>query len=185
MRIPKLLPVVCAAAFCAGFITVRAEDNPTQAAARAALMEKLNQWDVQQPPPAQPAQPTQPSQPSQPATSPAVVVTPSGAVQEQPGQPTNAPSKTNVVAGKQSKKTAAPKTKPAAAETKPVVVQPSKPASPALSGKEPGLQPVKAPAPVIAADKKAKLQALLEKYEANQITPDQYHTERAKIMAAP
>jgi hypothetical protein len=127
MRIPKLLPAICAAAFCAGFITVRAEDNPAQAAARAALMEKLSEWDVQQ---AQPAQ-------------------------------------------------------PAATKAKPVVVPPSKPASIAFPGKELGLKPIEAPPPPVSAAQEAQLQALLERYKANQITPEQYQTERAKILAEP
>jgi hypothetical protein len=173
MRIPKLLPAVCAVAFCAGFFLVRAEDNPAQAAARAALMEKMNEWDVQQP------------QPAQPTTPPAVVVTPSGATQEQPSQPTNAPSATKAVAVQQPKKPVVPMTKPAAPEAKPVAVPPSKPANLSYPGKELGLKPIMAPPPPVSAAKDAQLQALLEKYEANQITPDQYQAERAKILAEP
>jgi hypothetical protein len=156
MRIPKLFPVVCAVAFCAGFITVRAEDNPAQAAARAALMGKMNEWDVQQPQPAQPAPP------------PSVVVTPSGAIQKQPNQPANAPAITSP-----------PVTNAV------VVQQPSKPANISYPGKELGLKPIKAPPLPISAVKEAQLQTLLERYKANQITPEQYHTERAKILAEP
>jgi hypothetical protein len=47
MRISKFWSAACAAAFLAGFHTVRAQDNPAQAAARAALMEKLNKPNVQ------------------------------------------------------------------------------------------------------------------------------------------
>jgi len=54
-------------------MAVRAEDTPAQAAARAALMEKMNELEAQ---PAQPAPPP-------------VVVTASGAAQAQPSQPTN------------------------------------------------------------------------------------------------
>ncbi|MFZ0828475.1 MAG: hypothetical protein WAO02_13730, partial [Verrucomicrobiia bacterium] len=57
----KLLPAVCAVAFCASFVSVRADDTPVQAAARAALEQKLNEPDNSQ------AQP------------PPVLVTPSGA----------------------------------------------------------------------------------------------------------
>ena len=73
MQISKLIPAVCAAALCASFIAARAQDNPAQAAARAALMEKMNELEAQ---PAQPAPPP-------------IVVTPSGAMQVQPSQPTN------------------------------------------------------------------------------------------------
>ncbi len=55
MRISKLMPAVCVTAFLAGFLTVRAQDNPAQAAARAALMSKMTELDAQQ------IQPTSPS----------------------------------------------------------------------------------------------------------------------------
>jgi hypothetical protein len=51
--------------------------------------------------------------------------------------------------------------------------------------KEPGLQPIVAPSLPISPDKQAQLQALLAKYMANAITPGQYQTERAKILADP
>ena len=76
-------------------------------------------------------------------------------------------------------------TKPAAPEAKPVAVPPSKPANLSYPGKELGLKPIMAPPPPVSAAKDAQLQALLEKYEANQITPDQYQAERAKILAEP
>jgi hypothetical protein len=41
MRISRLLLAVCAAFVCAGFISVRAADNPAQAAARALLEQQL------------------------------------------------------------------------------------------------------------------------------------------------
>jgi hypothetical protein len=156
MQIPKLLPVVCAVAFCASAIVAQAEDTPAQAACRAALMEKMNEWDVQQP------------QPAQPASPPVIVVTPSGATQVQPSQPANAPAMTSP-----------PVTKAV------VVQQPSKPANISYPGKELGLKPIKAPPLPVSAVKEAQLQALLERYKVNQITPEQYHTERAKILAEP
>ena len=52
MRISKLWSTVCAVAFLAGFHTVRAQDNPAQAAARAALMGKFSQLNAQSSPPA-------------------------------------------------------------------------------------------------------------------------------------
>jgi hypothetical protein len=73
MQISKLLSAVCATAFFWGGITVHAQDNPAQAAARAALMEKMSELDAQQNKPAN-------------ATPPAIVVTASGVT----SQPTNA-----------------------------------------------------------------------------------------------
>jgi hypothetical protein len=52
-------------------------------------------------------------------------------------------------------------------------------------GKQLGLRPIVAPPLPVSAAKEAQLQVLLEKYEADQITPEQYHTERARILAEP
>ena len=40
------------------------------------------------------------------------------------------------------------------------------------------------PAPMLS-DKEQRLAGLLRRYEADEITPMQYHAERAKIMAEP
>src|ERR1019366_6508769 len=69
MQIMKLLPAVCAVAFCASFISVRAGDTPVQSAARGALEQKMSELDTQQ------------------TQAPPVVVMPSGAVEVQPSQP--------------------------------------------------------------------------------------------------
>jgi hypothetical protein len=45
--------------------------------------------------------------------------------------------------------------------------------------------PLQTPPPAIGADKEQRLQELLRKYRADQITPEQYHQERAKILAEP
>jgi hypothetical protein len=80
MRISKLLSVVCAAAFLTGSLAVRAQDNPAQAAARAALMDKMRALDVQQ------------NQPTNPAPPASVVIVPSVG-QERAVQPTIATPK--------------------------------------------------------------------------------------------
>jgi len=46
-------------------------------------------------------------------------------------------------------------------------------------------QPIPAPASPLSADKQQRLADLLQKYRADQITPEQYHAERAKILAEP
>lgn len=74
MRITKFLSAVCAAAFLTGSHAIRAQDTPAQAAARAALMQKMTELDAQQ------IQPTN----SNPLAS--VVILPS-AGQEQAVQP--------------------------------------------------------------------------------------------------
>jgi hypothetical protein len=50
-------------------------------------------------------------------------------------------------------------------------------------GRELGLQPIAAPPLPISLMQQAQLQALLEKYNASVITPEQYQAERAKILA--
>lgn len=44
---------------------------------------------------------------------------------------------------------------------------------------------LEAPALPISADKHQRLQELLRKYQADQITPEQYHLQRAKVLAEP
>ena len=274
----KLLPAVCAAVFCASFISVRADDTPVQAAARAALEQKLNELDTTQ------------------TQAPPVLVTPSGAVVVQPDKSaTNVtrtvPAKTVTSPTAPAKTTSATKAVPAAsrttpaapvapkpknppaevtpatpppAETKPapmmtpveptaaatitsetnaapaasgttpatpVATMPTevtpatppptetKPAPPAITpaagtvlqspvrpatikvkpgvmsatnqinaiytGKELGLKPIESPLLPISAAQQAQLQALLAKYKANQITPEEYHNQRAEILAQP
>ena len=47
------------------------------------------------------------------------------------------------------------------------------------------LEPIPGPPSSIPASKEAQLAELLKKYQADAITPEQYHTERAKILAEP
>lgn len=49
-------------------------------------------------------------------------------------------------------------------------------------GQRLGLKPIQAPGLPITQAQQDELQALLEKYEANAITPEQYQTERARIL---
>ncbi|HEX3889644.1 MAG TPA: hypothetical protein VHX90_02235 [Verrucomicrobiae bacterium] len=70
MQFSKFMPLLCAAIVCAGFISARADDSPAQAAARVALDQKMRELD---------AQPVS----TNAETPPAIVVTPSGAMQEQ------------------------------------------------------------------------------------------------------
>jgi hypothetical protein len=53
------------------------------------------------------------------------------------------------------------------------------------AGKDIGLQPLAAPALPITATKEAQLEALLAKYKADQITPEEYHKQREAILAQP
>lgn len=138
-------------------------DAEAQAKAKAALEQKMTELN------------------QQPNWS-APVVTPAA-----PPAPQTQPVATTVV------KPAPPQTPPVA--TKPVkptppVVQPAgtAPISPANAnypGKDLGLKPILAPPLPISPAKQAQLQGLFERYKADQITPEQYHAERARILAGP
>jgi hypothetical protein len=45
--------------------------------------------------------------------------------------------------------------------------------------------PIQAPPPAVSADKQTRLAELLRKYKADQITPEEYHQQRAKILSEP
>jgi len=45
--------------------------------------------------------------------------------------------------------------------------------------------PLEAPPPAVPASKEAKLADLLRRYKAEEISPEDYHTQRAKILAEP
>ena len=60
-----------------------------------------------------------------------------------------------------------------------------KAASAPYPGKELGFPPIQAPPLPYSADKQAQLDALLVKYQADQISPEEYHKQRAAILAQP
>ncbi|MGB7770049.1 MAG: hypothetical protein WBN22_14535 [Verrucomicrobiia bacterium] len=219
MRISKLYLVVCAAAICASFTTVRADDNPDQAAARAALEAKLRELSVQPAAtnaqtsaPATPAQPTQPAAPA-PASAtppPPVAVTPSGASSVAPAQtmapapmapssdhglfaPVPPPSG-SIPAAMAPEENMPPSTTsavptavqtPAPAAAQAIPMESPQTANAIYPGKELGLKPITAPPLPISPMQQAQLQALLDKYDANIITPEQYQAARTKILAEP
>jgi hypothetical protein len=61
----------------------------------------------------------------------------------------------------------------------------AKPKAAAASQTAPVFQPIQAPPAKLSADKQQKLAELLHRYEADEITPEEYQTERAKILAQP
>lgn len=64
------------------------------------------------------------------------------------------------------------------------MAQPS-PRKPKTLKGAPEFPPMQPPPPAVSADKEQRLQELLSKYKADQITPEQYHEQRAKILAEP
>jgi hypothetical protein len=229
MQFSKFMPLVCAAVFCAGFISIRADDNPAQAAARAALEQKMQELDIQEASSnaqatAAAAQPAPASVPAETPQPPAIVVTSSGATEEQPASPaagTTSPGidEQAIVRAALDKKmreldaqeaaqqaaqqsstnaetppvTAVAPEQPKPAETQPVQTAPVQipvatappPTIADYPGKELGLKPIEPPASPVSADKEAQLQALLAKYMADQVSPEEYQKQRAAILAAP
>jgi hypothetical protein len=87
---------------------------------------------------------------------------------------------------------------PAPTATKPTVAAAPKPAEPApvavpakppeaprpvAKGKALALAPLAGPASPLSANKQDQLAELLRRYKADEITPEQYHAERAKVLA--
>jgi hypothetical protein len=73
---------------------------------------------------------------------------------------------------------------PVAPATQAYVARSAPAAKPAPAPKGlPVFEPLQGPPVTISAEKQAQLSALLQRYKADEITPDQYHAERAKILA--
>jgi len=74
---------------------------------------------------------------------------------------------------------------PATIKVKPGVMSATNQINAIYTGKELGLKPIESPLLPVSAAQQAQLQALLAKYKANQITPEEYHKQRAEILAQP
>jgi hypothetical protein len=193
MQTSRLFPVIALTALCASSLLVHAQDQdtPAQAAARAALMQKMAEMDNEESStnmaaPEQPASATPPVMNSQTnnmsATLPAPAPAPMNAETNMPVA-TPAPSATmpamapmtNMPAASQTQwPMSMPQTNPP-----PIVNTPlPAPSVPAASG-----SPLTAPALPISASQQQELQALHQQYQANQISPVQYQEQRAKILA--
>ena len=200
MQYLRLLLTV-AITLCAGVFSIRAEDTPQQAAARAALMQQMNATDTgsQAPanePPPQPAPPTfhekQATPPPAPAPVPEQQMTPPPAPAPAPEPMTTLPPtaqvSTNIIVPPVEQESVPLPTNtmtqypvnPAPAAP-PVATPP--PMAPAPQETPAAAAPSMAtPPPPISADQQQQLQQLLSKYMANQITPAQYQVERAAIL---
>lgn len=230
------MPLVCAAIVWSGLISVRADDTPAQAAARAALEQKMREAGSQDKDGIF-FVPTTNSD-SQAQTPPSVAVTASG-VSETSGTNNlsaaemalhakmaelNAPVKNaqspppTADSGdiekaraaleekmselnQQSVKTPAPvaskptkplpeaaspaPAKPVAPETQPAAEKPLTPADVNYPGLKLGLKPIEAPSLGVSAEVQSKLRDLDAKYKAGEITPEEYHTQRAAVLGQP
>lgn len=202
MQIPKFSLWLCAFALCGG-MTLRAEDTPAQAAARAALLEKMQQIEGNPAPAPQTPAPAA-NAPAPASVAPVKVVTPAPAVEapaaaapvpaavvETPAPAVQAPVATETAPGvdtpaqaaaraaleqKMQEMGGAPAPQPSATPSaaKPVVSAPAKTT---------GERVITAPPLPINLSKEQKLDWLTQQYKADQITPEQYHEQRAAILA--
>jgi hypothetical protein len=212
MRFPKPFGILCATALCASILPVRADDNPAQAAARAAVLQKMQEQDAAGINAAPVATP-----PSAPAVVAPVIPVPAQPVVVQPVTtiPAPAPDATMNPTASSTDNAAQAAARAAvlqkmqeqdaaginAAPSAPVVVAPVTSAPVETTNPMPAPAPVVAPtaptvaapsAPIykpiiapslpISADQQARLQALDAKYSANQISPLDYFTQREAIM---
>ena len=185
MHAHKFLLVVSMTAVMVVSANLRADDTPEEAALREAL-RKAGSTSATQPmtPPV-----AKPAPAMNPAPTPAPKPVP---VQPRMSQPVAAPG------GQSGGATAsgadhdalieALRTQQGTTASAPTATEVSIPPpsmSPALSQGTTAFEPLQAPALPISATKQQRLDALLSQYKADQITPEQYHTQRAAILAEP
>lgn len=166
-------------------------DNPAQAAARAALMKELAQLNVQ---PSATNSGVPPVVVAPSGAAPATSATPAPTAPRARGDswftPVPPPSGTYTITPRAVAPTATSQP-PAQPPTAPAVSRPAPPpvVAPTVTptaanwpGKDLGFKPIEAPPPPVTPEQEAQLHALLQQYEANQITPEQYQAGRAKIL---
>jgi hypothetical protein len=157
MQISKFFLLVCAVS-CAALLPLRAAEPAAQ------------------PPPAPAAQP--------PADSESITKAREALRQKmkeleaQPTAATNAPASAGTNTAPAKAKSTASKS-----EAKPAVEK--APKKPAAVKNAPVFPPIQGPASPVSADKQQRLAELLRKYKADELTPEEYHVQRAKIMGEP
>jgi hypothetical protein len=147
------------------------------------------------PMPTNPPAPAVVEEPTNPPAPPAVETAPPSTTAQQPDQMTNVPSP---APGEVVPLPPSGPTPSAAALTNGVDSQAARAAQPMnqtpqmaapapnnSTSATPTITPIEAPPLPITAAKQARLQALLEQYKADQITPAQYQAERQKILSEP
>jgi len=194
MQTPRFLPAIAVIALCASTFSTRASDTPAQAAARAMLMQDSNDTGSvenatppQTPPPPAPVTPPPAPEPVTPPPAPAMnmetnmpVATPAPVMTS--GSSTNLVlppvEQENVPTNQVTQYPVNP------APSNPSTVQTNLPPlpPPTTPGTAPE-QPVAAPPLPISDGQRQQLDALLQQYVSNQITPAQYQAARAKILA--
>jgi hypothetical protein len=202
MQISKCFLAVCAAACCTMVLPLKAADTDTDAKLREALRKKIAELQAQPAPAAaQPAPAPTPAAKAAPVAQPKPAAAKPAAAASQPvdqqsidkaretlhkqmteleNQPPAATTASNVppktAASPAAQKTAAaPAAKPEAQAKGEKAVK--KPATGTTA-----LAPIQVPPPAISGDKQTRLKELLRQYKAEEITAEQYHQQRAKVL---
>jgi len=134
-----------------------------------------------------PAPVTKPVEPA-PAFHPAPETTSSAVTTAAPANPPKKGKKQKTFVAKEqpAPSTQANPSNPPKTQT-PTEVAASKPQAKPPTKVPPGpsrYSTLEAPAPPVTPDQKQQLDALLQRYRADQITPDEYHKERSRIMGS-
>ena len=209
MQTCKYLSAICAVALLSGAISLRADETEAQIKAREALRQKMAELEAQGNP--KPAVPAPVVAPKAAPTPPPVVVTPPPplppppapkvkpapvVVAPPPVTPPPAPVVVREDPATVERTRAALRQKMSELDaqqgiTAPTVVAPyaAKPNTPAahtvVRAEIPPAQPITPPPSPISATKEGRLAELLQKYKADAVSPEQYHTQRAAILAEP
>jgi hypothetical protein len=177
---PAKMKPVAKSSQMSGQVTASRPDSEKVAKARAALEDKMK--ELQEPGGASTQPAVAASTPAPSRSTPAPVVSnpapvahtpevgssaPQPTVNTEPNEPLPTPPPVRKSAQAEHKKSKEPKTPRPMPESRPLYALPA------------------GPPPPVSAEKLQKLNVLLQQYKADQITPEQYHEERAKILAGP
>jgi hypothetical protein len=192
MQISKLSVAICATFVGVLPLAVHAADSEAQAKAREALEQALTQPTPQTTVITNPATTPKAAKPqkSAPAPAPAAAATAVATTSTPPVEIVNAPP------GMSPENTERVRAALRQAQLQPVTPTKPQPVNPPVYVNHvnhvnpPGPPPVAqttivAPPLPISSTKEAQLQELLVRYKADQISPEDYHKERAKILAGP
>jgi hypothetical protein len=181
MQASKISVMMCAAAICASPLLVRAADTEAEAKLRAVLREKM----AEQGAPVKPVVTTPKMEEVKPVDTAPVADAGTQeklrAVLREKMAEQGAPMKPVVTTPKMEE--VKPVDNSRVAAEKEALKQSAKKENAKVKQVE--TQPVVNPDLPLSADKQIRLNALLEQYKADKITPQEYHEQKAKILAEP
>ena len=196
MQISKLFLPLGAVAVLSLWSPLYAQETDAQAKAREALRQKIAELNAQQQSPAAPAAPVAPIAPAAPAPPvvttpqpPVVVVAPAAipVVSTIPASPTVSAAPMDNATTARAREALRQKMLELDAQSAALKTTTASGATftPATAAAVPGYQPIQVPPSSLTGTKEARLATLLQQYKTDQITPEQYHKQRAAIIAEP